>query len=356
MPAQSSATTIRVSLALMLLATQTCYGDELPVQVDAGMSADAGDDAGARFSWKATPPERMIDLSASNASACGIARDGSIMCWAQTATSETSNSASRGIPAGVFGDISVAGYACAVRTSGELACWGGRTSYEGERVPWEPPPGKFVQVATGHRHACGIRLDGLVTCWGAGEALGQCGVLDADCGQAIPPKGRFTKVAVGDVHTCGIRDDGSVQCWGAGTKETAKCPVREDPEQSTPDFYECGQSRPPRGRFIDIASGDTKSCAVRDDGLLLCWGWEGWRSEPSMPLGAVQVVQVGGGLGATCGLTSRGEVVCSATLGFEKGAPPFKQIANGFSLFCGLELDGKVSCWRWLGDTGWESF
>lgn len=331
--------------------TQACYGDETQTPVDAAMPADAGEDAGEKYPWIGTPSERFIDVSTDGGSACGIANDGSIICWGHSfAAATTLVSPHRGIPSGAFSDVSIEGYGCAVRNSGELICWGGASSYEGERVPWNPPSGKFVQVSAGYRHACGIRLDDTVACWGAGEVLGECGVIDADCGQAIPPEGRFAKIAAGDVHTCGIKDDGSVHCWGAGTKATAKCALAANPERSSPDFYECGQSRPPPGRFIDIASGDLQSCAVRDDRLVFCWG-EG-SSDVRRPLGDVQVVQIDG----TCGLTSAGAVVCSSTLGFEKVAPPFKQIVQESGRFCGLVRDGTASCWRWLEGTNWEPF
>ena len=57
----------------------------------------------------------------------------------------------------------------------------------------------------------------------------------------------------GGAHYCALHmTTGSILCWGAN---------------------EHGQASPPAtGRYTDIVSGETHSCALRSDGAVVCWG------------------------------------------------------------------------------------
>ena len=63
----------------------------------------------------------------------------------------------------------------------------------------------------------------------------------------------FTSLAAGDEHTCGILDNGLVKCWGA-------------------DGY--GQSTPPKNmKFTSLTAGDYFTCGIRaGDRIEVCWG------------------------------------------------------------------------------------
>ena len=72
-------------------------------------------------------------------------------------------------------------------------------------------------ISAGSYHTCGIKINGSVQCWGTGTTDDGCSYYE--CGQSSPPNGSFVQISAGFKHTCGIKSDGSVQCWGAGTTD-----------------------------------------------------------------------------------------------------------------------------------------
>jgi len=66
-----------------------------------------------------------------------------------------------------------------------------------------------------------------------------------------PPTGGFKALASGSYHACAIRDTGVLACWGSNAY---------------------GQIHAPAGRFVRVTSGDKHSCAIREDGVRTCWG------------------------------------------------------------------------------------
>ncbi len=134
---------------------------------------------------------------------------------------------------------------------------------------------------------------------------------------------------------------------------------------------------PPRVRHaaVQIASRNTHTCAVHEDGSVACWGrntygqlGNGTRDDVT---GAVQVVgvrdavQVGVGRDFSCALRRTGNVVCwgnneDGQLGDGRGARPgalstrpvnvaglraVKQISLGEYHACALGGDARVRCW-----------
>jgi hypothetical protein len=79
------------------------------------------------------------------------------------------------------------------------------------------------QVSIGRRHSCALRDDGRVLCWGANTS-GELGT-NTNVGTNIPTSnpqlvdasalGTVRHLAVGGNHSCALRDDGRVLCWGS---------------------------------------------------------------------------------------------------------------------------------------------
>ena len=86
----------------------------------------------------------------------------------------------------------------------------------------------------GKDHGCGLYADGVPTCWGYERSW-----------TGLPSEPM--SVVMADLNTCFIRAaDGSVDC--------------------VPAYL-----RPPEGVFVDVASYDGHSIAVREDGALVEW-------------------------------------------------------------------------------------
>ena len=81
-------------------------------------------------------------------------------------------------------------------------------------------------------------------------------------GRADPPEGVFADVSAGRFRTCGVREDGALVCWGETVGEVPEGRfARVDIVDYGDDPYSSG---PP------VAGG--YGCAVRVNGSLACWG------------------------------------------------------------------------------------
>ena len=169
-------------------------------------------------------------------------------------------------------------------------------------------------------------------------------VADGPSAYRLAPVANYTSVSVGKYHNCAVRSDGIVECWGYN-----------------------GDGRAPAskvassGSFVSVSAGDRHSCALRADGVAECWGYQADGSAP-----ATRAASVGGqyftklGLGAdhSCALVNTGVIECwgynssgqAPASRASSNGQPFVDLDAGFSHTCALRLDGIVQCWGYNGD------
>lgn len=136
---------------------------------------------------------------------------------------------------------------------------------------------------SGRYHTCAVVPPGDVRCWGYGDygALGHAArdtigddETPADAAPVEVGSGRtVTSLSAGTVHTCAVRDDGSVICWGFGG----------DGRLGYANTRSIGDDEPPADAgAVDIGAGRTAtavaagrahSCALLDGGDVRCWGF-----------------------------------------------------------------------------------
>ena len=140
------------------------------------------------------------------------------------------------------------------------------------------------QLDAGASFSCAIVAGGQVRCWGYGVdgELGYPGVTTVGASNTPAAVGPvdlgagFTATAIssGDFHTCAIRNDGSVVCWGYG----ADGRLGYGNTSNVGDMQTPGSAGP-----VDlgghtakaISAGGAHTCAILDDGSVRCWGFGG---------------------------------------------------------------------------------
>ncbi|MBC8071126.1 MAG: hypothetical protein IAG13_22565 [Deltaproteobacteria bacterium] len=184
-------------------------------------------------------------------------------------------------------------HTCVVLHGGEVRCWGngthGKTGHGdpatiGDMLPASSSetlvlPGPVDRVALAVDSSCALLRDGTITCWGnvAEGRLGYGPAVVEDVGDTEPAGsagavdigGAAIDVALGAAHTCAVRDDGRVLCWGSGAS----------------------------GR---LGSGSTMSIGLAQRPV----------DVPAVDLGALAATRVVAGLAHTCALLANQEVRC----------------------------------------------
>ena len=208
--------------------------------------------------------------------------------------------------------------------------------------------------------------------------------ITLDYGQAITPIGGFEVrpdlIAAGHDHTCAIQSDGSVRCWGDGTY--GKLGYGGSGDRNTPTATaSLGVGR----TAIDITAGGEFTCAVLDDGSVVCWGRNDYgqlgdgtltnRNTPTqtISLGRPAVAIEAGSHFSVCALLDNGSVSCwgrnhkgqlgrgytNATADLSQRTPaltlpmpggqPVVALDIGHYMVCAVLGNGSIACWGQYG-------
>jgi len=172
--------------------------------------------------------------------------------------------------------------ACALTADKGVLCWGGNFSGEfgvGDREAYTTPVRAVItdviDVTGGAGGYCALLSDATVKCWGDGSqgqlGTGQLGVgvsstlpvqvLEYAGGPAL--RG-VTQIASGDSRTCALMDTGIVRCWGDNNGGPLGDGTTDD--RSTPVTV-TGLSN-----VAAVAAGSYHTCALMNDSSMRCWG------------------------------------------------------------------------------------
>src|SRR6478672_5426810 len=290
----------------------------------------------------------------------------------------------------------------------------------------------FLAIDAGARHVCGIDTDSLAWCWGSNDKgqlatmnpLERCAVkldfgrdVNDPCshrpvpvfigGNGPPP--HFGEITSGDDLTCALAPaDGSVWCWGTGRgslptrvealagarvisasdgvcaliANTARCVAYRSPMVSV-QYAEQPSENFALPQLTSSLSHGRHDCAIAQS-LGYCWGWNsdgelgiGRASDrqivttPMPVVGGHEFQQLEAGAGATCGVTTAGELYC---WGHMRGMPepdrctrggdpiastndcalhpvqlmrgiPVSSVAMGYLHACALTTSNVAYCW-----------
>ncbi len=277
---------------------------------------------------------------------CARLADGTVWCWGGNYNGQlgdgTKTNKSLPVKVDALGSTatsvraSTGSHTCALKNDGTLWCWGfnnrgqlgdGTTVDETMPVQVTALGSLVVEVAVGSQHTCARKTNGTVWCWGwnDGGQLGD-GTYDTKStpAQVAALGSSALEVAAGDSHTCARKADGTLWCWGNGNLGAlgdGSATVKPTPVQ----VAALGTS------VIGVTAGGGYTCARKSDSTAWCWGWndkgqlgDGTTTDKSIP------VQ----------LTTLGTTV--------------SEIQAGFKGTCARRTDGSAWCWgaNGLGQLG----
>lgn len=217
---------------------------------------------------------------------CALTNDGGVKCWGVnnwgelgngTATSVSGAVDVLGLDSGVTAITAGFGHSCAVIRGGGVSCWG-YNSYgqlgDGTKEDRHTPlsviglPETIQSIAAGFGHTCALTSSGGVYCWG-NNTYGQLG--KGSSGDSTAPtavsgmQSGITVIAARDHHTCALTSNGGVMCWGEndqGQLGDGTVERRYAPVDVT------GLA----SGVKSLAIGDDFSCALTESGGVKCWG------------------------------------------------------------------------------------
>ena len=333
----------------------------------------------------------VVEIAAGVVHTCAVTASAQVLCWGHNGpgTLGDGTTTDRLVPtpvAAMWRDglgtggaaIAAGGYHTCSVSAGGVLCWGMNTSGQlgdgttTDRTVPAPVTGLdsgIAAVATGAFHSCAIAMAGAVFCWGS-NSVGQLGFAssqDQRTPALVTALGTGTAtIAAGHYHTCALSKRGEVTCWGYngdgqlgdGTTATRWTPT------PVPGL---------QGGVASIAAAGWHTCALRDDGSVVCWGanWDGQlgdggalnRENPGVVVGLeTGVAAIAAGESHTCALKTDGSVVCwganhsgqlgdGSTLtrttpvrvdGLQSGVA---QVAAGAAHTCARLSDGGAVCW-----------
>jgi alpha-tubulin suppressor-like RCC1 family protein len=329
----------------------------------------------------------VVALAAGQSHTCALTGAGGVKCWGNNWSGQLGDGTrdnrstpvdASGLTSGVTAVAAGGSYTCAIINTGRVKCWGanrygevGDGTLTQRNIPVDVSglSSGITALAAGWSHACALTGSGGVKCWGH-NGSGQLGDgTTTNHGTPVDVSALtngVTAVVAGGSHTCAITSTGGVKCWG--WNEFGAVGDSTTTNRSTPVDVSGLSSG-----VVSLVAGQSHTCAMFDDGRVMCWGWnghgqlsDGTITQHSTP---VDVIGLSSGVTAlatgrfhTCALTSTGGVKCwGSNLAGQLGDGTTTQrsmpenvngltgditlLVTGESHTCALTSAGGVKCW-----------
>lgn len=251
-------------------------------------------------------------------------------------------------------------HTCALLSNSELKCWGsnsnGQLGYNdtvnrgasagdmGFSLPAVRVNGTQAVrfAAAGGNTTCAILDDGNLKCWGQNGSgrLGQghssdIGAVAGDMA-ALPAidlgTGRLAiSVAVGANHVCALLDNSQLKCWGVGGVIGLEDSVNKGDDINEMGDHLSSVNLGVGRKVIQVTAGNNFTCARLDNGMVKCWGLNGWGQ-----LGHGNATHVGPNVG------DMGDNLVATDLGTGRVA---LDINAGMNYACALLDNHTMKCW-----------
>jgi alpha-tubulin suppressor-like RCC1 family protein len=234
---------ILTCVAIIAFAGCSDHESETDPDEDAGTGTDTSSDSDTDTDTDTSTSYTAIDVSGALRHTCAVLDDGATKCWgfplfgwlgygydAEGGDSSLPSTLPFVDVGGSVEQISAGGGTCALLDNGAVKCWGSVAlgipevdAIGDDDVPADFPSldlgGAVAQVSSGGGHVCALLQGGDVKCWGENE-WGQLGnaddwhIIDASTVLPIELGGPAIDVSAGSAHTCAVLENGDVLCWG----------------------------------------------------------------------------------------------------------------------------------------------
>ena len=233
---------------------------------------------------------------------------------------------------------------CGSTSMGRIYCWGandqgqvgiGATSASGITSPLAIDTTDigdtfFKDTCVGANFGMGLTIDGKIYTWGD-DTYGTIGDAAGVTANAYRPtavattNGPYRDITCNALHACAINQSGKIYCWGEGAN--GRLGTGSTTDQYVPTVVDdsgiAGEKT-----WIDVAAGETMTCAVNSEGKGYCWGagadgrlgaGAGTSTDQTTPVawdetglagGEARFVQLTAGADFTCAKTAKGVVYC----------------------------------------------
>lgn len=261
-----------------------CWGNNVNGLVGNGHRNDTSCSESASRPCVSTPTQvegvgDVVKLTLATNMACALRRDHHVMCWGEVRlpglTSEASYARALLVPA-IDNAIDIFP---AARSMGILLATGEVVSSEASARVRVRPEIRINSNTVGEGRFCYVDIDRSLWCWGNNaydivasgasslDPVGGPRKLDISC---------VVDVAVSAFHACALTTTGTVFCWGAN--QHGEC--GSSAEHDVPCGYPSQGSHCTAGmvpvegldRVVSIAAESFRTCAIRDDSTVWCWG------------------------------------------------------------------------------------
>ncbi len=223
-------------------------------------------------------------------------------------------------------------------------------------------------VSAGEGDSCGLTTGGNGYCWGSNHRgqLGDGTTTDRPTPVLVSGSFSFALFSALSDHTCGVTTGGDTYCWGLNDQGQLGDGTTTD--RATPVLVSGGLS------FASLSSGENNTCGLTTTGAdVYCWGrndlgqlGDGTTAERRTPVlvsGGLSFasLNVDGGHGHSCGLTTGGDAYCwgsnrDGQLGDGtttnrlapvpvSGGVDFAALSSGGFHSCGVTTGGAGYCW-----------
>ncbi|MHB1307241.1 MAG: immunoglobulin domain-containing protein [Limisphaerales bacterium] len=186
--------------------------------------------------------------------------------------------------------------------------------------------------------------------------------------EPVASLGDILAVAAGESHVLAVRGDGKVRHWGrtgdggahrwlelepmlgVAAGEWGSAVVAADGRVAADTYTWCNPCGPVEtNRAVAVAFGSEHALALRDDGTVFAWGYNG-AGQANVPEGLHDIIAVAAGLGHSVALQRNGRIIVWGSQGHGLQEVPTeltdaRAIASGPNHILALRADGTVVAW-----------